>query len=285
MLKPIGFVYKTTMPVGSIHSWAPHAVHGGPTIQLILTSYVRLKMWDHDDLSAPYWRWYWNDTPGAAVRVGQEWTRLSPDRVVLLPPQTAYATGLEQSAGHLFCHFSTNLQPLPGWRKAIVRTISPTERRQFRQLQRDLSGGRTGSDQGIALAAHAMTAHLLTTLPADVWDVRPPDDGVARALAILHEQPARTIANEELARLTAMSVNTLLRRFRQVTGTTPHQYVVQLRLASALAALHTTDKSIEQISAEYGFCDRYHLSRAFKRFAHSSPAEFRRAARQSLFKS
>jgi AraC-like DNA-binding protein len=269
------------MPVGSLHSWATHAVHGGPTVQLIMISYAPLKQWEHDDLSAPYWRWYWNDSPGAAVRIGREWIGLSPDRVMILPPRTPFGTRLDRPAGHLFCHFATSLQPLPAWRTAILHKPGRDELATLKCLASDLNGQGECPTHAVTLATLAMTSNLLARLPAEVWDVRPPDDGVSRALAILHEQPARTIANDELARMTAMSVNTLLRRFRVVTGTTPHQYVMQLRLASAVAALHTTDKSIDDIAAECGFCDRYHLSREFKRFVHASPAEFRRAAQRT----
>ena len=60
-----------------------------PNVRLLLVQSLRLLHWSHGDLSAPYWRLYWNSRPGASVLLdGRAWTRRwttstsisSPDR-------------------------------------------------------------------------------------------------------------------------------------------------------------------------------------------------------------
>ncbi|MGC4034119.1 MAG: AraC family transcriptional regulator [Tepidisphaeraceae bacterium] len=145
---------------------------------------------------------------------------------------------------------------------------------------RDFSGQAARHDHTAGLAVQALTSGLLARLPATVWQSGPADEDVARVLAFIHDRPARPIDNAELARVAAVSVNTFLRRFRRFTGTTPHQYLTQVRLANAIAALLTTEKSIDQIAADSGFCDRYHLSRIFQRNVYVGPATFRKTARE-----
>lgn len=276
----LNFVYKPTMGNRGSAGRQGQALLGGPSLNLILTSFVRLKQWDHDNLSAPYWRWYWNDKPGAAVRIGRVWTELTPDRIILLPPGTAFATRLTAPAGHLYCHFTASLPLAAGQQRAIVHTPDAAERAAVRRVARDFAAPDARHDHARGLAVQALTCGLLARLPATVWQSGPGDEDVARVLAFIHDRPASALDNAELARVAAVSVNTFLRRFRRFTGTTPHQYLTQVRLANAIAALLTTDHSIDRIAADCGFCDRYHLSRIFQRNVYVGPATYRKTAQE-----
>ncbi len=63
--------------------------------------------------------------------------------------------------------------------------------------------------------------------------------------------------------------------FKQSTGSTPHQYVLQRRLERATELLRSSELSLSQIALESGFADQSHLSNVFRRFMGITPLQFR----------
>ena len=80
-----------------------------------------------------------------------------------------------------------------------------------------------------------------------------------------------------LARAAAMSPRTLLRRFQAVTGTTPHRWIQQRRVARAAHFLETTDLPVERIAALAGFGTATTLREAMRRHLHTTPTAHRTA--------
>ena len=73
-----------------------------------------------------------------------------------------------------------------------------------------------------------------------------------------------------------MSPRTFARRFRQETGTTPHQWLMHQRLLEAQRWLEKTDASIEQIAAAVGIETAATLRRHFRRVMGTPPSAYRR---------
>jgi len=78
-----------------------------------------------------------------------------------------------------------------------------------------------------------------------------------------------------LASRVAMSERNFARVFARELGTTPAQYVEQLRLEAARRELELTDKSLEQIALASGFRSAEVLRRAFMRHCGTPPGLYR----------
>ncbi len=91
------------------------------------------------------------------------------------------------------------------------------------------------------------------------------------ALEHLHEP----LSIEQLAEQATMSVRTFIRRFRHATGTTPHRWLTQRRVAAAQALLETTDLSVEGVAERSGFGTAASLRTHFQRQLHLSPQQYR----------
>ena len=63
--------------------------------------------------------------------------------------------------------------------------------------------------------------------------------------------------------------------FRKRFGTSPHQYILQLRVQRAQELLENTQHSLSEIAAECGFADVHHFSKAFTRRTNCTPRAFR----------
>lgn len=80
---------------------------------------------------------------------------------------------------------------------------------------------------------------------------------------------------ENLAVLACLSTDHFIRSFKNLTGQTPRQYIIQKRLDAALTSLTYTDKSVKAICYEIGFSDINNFIRKFKHMTGLAPNEFR----------
>ncbi len=91
-------------------------------------------------------------------------------------------------------------------------------------------------------------------------------------------QPAGVVSGRELARRLGVSVRTLKRRLAQC-GTSYSQLADELRYTEAIRLLHDDSLSMEEIAERLGYSDAANLTRAFRRWAKTTPAAFRRKLR------
>jgi AraC-like DNA-binding protein len=88
--------------------------------------------------------------------------------------------------------------------------------------------------------------------------------------------PDRTWRVEELAKLCGLSEPQFYRRFRQVTGSSPIDWLRRERISHARRRLVESDDPIKQIAEQVGYNDPFYFSRDFKRYTGMSPSEYRR---------
>jgi transcriptional regulator GlxA family with amidase domain len=99
-----------------------------------------------------------------------------------------------------------------------------------------------------------------------------------RAWALDHlDQPLDVTA---LARRACMSPRSFARRFRQETGTTPGQWVLDQRTRVAQSLLETTSLPVEHVAVRTGFGSATTLRTHFGRRLATTPTAYRRAFRQ-----
>lgn len=83
------------------------------------------------------------------------------------------------------------------------------------------------------------------------------------------------LSNSQIAEAANISESYLRRKFVQVLGTTPKQYILERRIKSAKIFLTETDKKISELSYECGFSSIYHFCRAFRNKTGMTPSEYR----------
>jgi AraC-like DNA-binding protein len=92
----------------------------------------------------------------------------------------------------------------------------------------------------------------------------------------IHRNIDQPISTQKLVQLSGMSRSSFYARFRSVTGFTPGDYMLKLKLESAKASLETTSLPLKEISSKLHFYDEFHFSKLFKRKYGVSPSEYRR---------
>lgn len=94
-----------------------------------------------------------------------------------------------------------------------------------------------------------------------------------RALKYLHENYAESLDVEQLAGMANMSPSTFHRNFRQITASSPIQYVKKLRLNRARELLLDQGIKVKQAAASVGYESPTQFSREFKRYFGQSPQD------------
>ena len=102
------------------------------------------------------------------------------------------------------------------------------------------------------------------------------DDPIAGALDWAIEHLDQPLSVSQLARHAAMSPRTFARRFRDVTGTTPHQWLLRQRVLHAQRLLETTQEPVERIASRCGFSSAAVLREHFTRITGTNPLTYRR---------
>jgi len=67
----------------------------------------------------------------------------------------------------------------------------------------------------------------------------------------------------------------LARRFKQLTGHTPIQHFIHLKMQHACRLLDTTHEPVKRIAAQVGYDDPHYFSRLFKRVLGVAPQQYR----------
>ncbi|HWK51252.1 MAG TPA: helix-turn-helix domain-containing protein [Steroidobacter sp.] len=97
----------------------------------------------------------------------------------------------------------------------------------------------------------------------------------ANVIEHLRRHPGEEHTIESLAQMAAMSPRTFFRRFRAVTGHTPHDWMMMERTRLAKAMLEETDLSVATIAETMGFNAVDTFRHHFRRLVGTTPSRFR----------
>lgn len=167
------------------------------------------------------------------------------------------------------------------------KLTDPTVYRLIGALAEEFApNGRRGRMYSEALG-HAVLGHILRgrlTAPEE----RGTGSGLSpRRLQLaqqyIEQHLDQRLAVEDVAAVTGLSTFHFTRVFKKATGKTPHQYVLERRIAVAQMSVGHTTRPLNEISAELGFRNASHFSAVFLEHTGMTPSEFRRrAAAQQL---
>lgn len=108
-------------------------------------------------------------------------------------------------------------------------------------------------------------------------DSAAPDGSLEPTLTWLGTRLGDAISLAEIASHAAVSPRTLLRRFREQTGTTPLRWLIHQRLDRARQLLETTDLTVDEVAKASGLSTALSLRQHFARHLGTTPTQYRRA--------
>lgn len=116
---------------------------------------------------------------------------------------------------------------------------------------------------------------LLIALLQEQNPCSPPDKRIQQALHRIHQQFNQPISIENLAAVACLAPTQFKKVFKAQTGSTPGQYIQQVRMQTAKQLLRHSDTPITNIAEQCGYQDSTAFSRRFRQFYGVSPRSFR----------
>jgi AraC-like DNA-binding protein len=225
------------------------------------------------------------------VMVGAVTTRLVAGGFALLTATEghllkAHDSGAELLSGILIAHDGVSTAGVvPGVIIAChLLAEEPMVGPLLEAMEAELAGRRSGRAAIATRLANVVAAAAIRTwIESDcaaAGDAMVPlrDPYLARAIAAMHREPGAAWTVAGLAGVAASSRSVFADRFRAAVGVSPKRYLMRVRMQRATVMLGRDRLSVAETAMRLGYRSDAAFSRAFRRFAGSSPREWRRRA-------
>jgi hypothetical protein len=219
--------------------------------------------WSNKKRSALFWRLYWNANQGARLILNRNVVELTPDKVVLIPPNTPFDKQASNDVHHFFIHFSLSYasgQIEPG---LYELPITPEINVEIQETISLFNAGLTETPR-FSLLTNLIVAQTLIGLADKIQTPAVTDPRLVMVFSFMDKHVGDRITN------------TFIHFFRMKMKTTPKKFFEAKRFQKACNLLRYSNLSIDHIAEQTGFCDRNHFTKAFVRREKVGPAEFRK---------
>jgi AraC-like DNA-binding protein len=276
----------------------------GFNINLLCCRYWWLVNWESQHMTFPYWRIYWNKSSGGFITFADKTIELNPGQIVLIPPYTSFSSRLrannlpvsgynlegsrmeqdvvessllEKGAVlHLFIHFNLGM-PFDFISPELFRfDVTPSLREDLEELSLILKHNPDDFSVSSNLLIYKIIILTVSQIPKSYWNLTTTDQRILNVLREIEDHLSEVLTNKRLAEVATMAINSFSRLFKEEIGIAPQQFVRERRIQKTSILLHHTIETIDEIAANSGFCDRFHLARVFKNSTGYSPAQYRK---------
>ena len=256
-------------------------------------------------MSFPYWRLYWNKNEGAYVQKNEK-IYLSPEKIVLIPPHTIFATDIDRPIGkhaeeqydlvgswvkdkedeklclsqgrilHLFIHFNLGNQLDNTCKEIYSFDLLPGQKKIIEKTINKLLVGELDFTLDASLDIYQLILSAISQIPFHKLVPLRMEPRIKKVVDYIHKYSGSKLANACLAQQINMTTNSFTRFFRNYLKCSPQEYVREVRVSLACNLLDHSICTIDEIAERCGFSDRFHFSKVFKKIKKISPAEYKR---------
>jgi AraC family transcriptional regulator len=121
------------------------------------------------------------------------------------------------------------------------------------------------------LKQYAVSSTKITTITEGLSNIK-----LRQAIEYINQNLDKDLTLTEIAAVAGMSIYHFSRLFKQSTGFSPHQYVLNSRIEKSKRLLIKTEEAIEQICQQVGFQSQSHFTNVFRKLIGTTPKAYRK---------
>ncbi len=259
--------------------------------------------WNWQNICSPFARIYHIVQGEAALEISGQTHRLRPRHLYLIPPFTPHSTICTSHFIHYYIHvyeegisgsdifeeydfpFEVPIQPNDEYLfERLVRlnpampipASDPSTYDNSRTLVQNTLQSKMLSDE-LKIESRGIIYQLFSRfIQKAVTKSMPPDARITKVTRYVMEHLSDHITIKELASEACLSPEHFIRLFKNITGTTPMQYITRKRMEKSQHLLFTTNMSIKNIAFTLGYTDSSYFVRVFKCTLGITPLEYRK---------
>lgn len=170
-------------------------------------------------------------------------------------------------------HPKAQLVAACGPKDELVRSIALA---LAREIDADLPAGKLYAESLVnALTVHLLRHYSTDSLIPDLQFGGLPAHKLRRAIEFMEAHLADDLSLSEIAETVELSQYHFARAFKQSTGQTPIQFLMQRRVAAAQELLTQSTLPIVEICLRTGFKNQSHFTTLFRRLTNQTPRAYR----------
>lgn len=214
---------------------------------------------------------------------------LPPGEGILLQPRDRHSLHIGDGAGLVILRIShERLYP-----QELSIHREPRYRHQFdvnrvSKYVGQWTSGMMALDLADPLVEEELETRIISDLQELIWKGNVPispqlalsftdsNPYLQRVLEFIHAHFTEHLNISTLASLAMQSRYHFIRSFKSLTGVTPYQYVLQLRIREAMRRLQQSDETVTDISFNLGFSSTSQFFRSFAKFTGTTPEQYRK---------
>ena len=211
--------------------------------------------------------------------------------VCVLPSGLEHQAALEKNSEHLALYVDPRLIAKAASEAELSGNVEIVERYMRRdhvissvgmallgELESEgLSGRLYAESLGNVLAVHLLRYYSVSTSQPITFTGGLSAKKLRDVTDFINDNYHRDLKLAELAQVAGMSSFHFAREFKRTTGTTPHQYLIKLRVEQAKALLAKRDLPLIEVGLQTGFSHQSHFTRLFRRVTGTTPKSYRLA--------
>ena len=129
--------------------------------------------------------------------------------------------------------------------------------------------------------AAALASHLIRYYSADAPLIANSVGGMApsalrRCIELMEARLEGDLRLDDLASEVGLSTSHFIRSFRESTGKTPYQFLLDRRVQRAQTLMRNPHASLAEVAKSSGFANQHHMARIFRSVTGMTPSAYRR---------
>jgi AraC-like DNA-binding protein len=252
------------------------------TIRTLFSTIANIEQWELNSTLAPFWRCYCPLSLGGQVNINNKIITLKPGKAYLVSPMTTGQATNINSFQKIYSHFV--LEPnTVNFPSGIFEYVLSTDEYQTLNIFHQITFKKEKNsplDNILGLRLNLFLTNISTKIIGQIPSAKMKNEftntKINQIIILMKNNLTSPLSNKELADHITLHENSFIRLFTQITGQSPQQKYLFLRLCLACELLQDYSLTIEEISESCGFWDRSHFSRSFKQVWYKSPVDYRR---------